>query len=170
MYDFARSGAGDYSIGPSNVFTYVDGDGSLKDLYASVEGIAEVKVSGDRLAAHLPLRGRGKDKDMSVTFDRCSDKEQAILTAAAEVADRLIAETYTYVQDLNDSTVRYTTWYGAHNENRMTLLRWQWRSMTENPKTRLSALAYICDCGGVVPPEGQVAIAWVSTCMVPAVG
>ena len=46
-YDFTHFGVGNYSIEPSNFFAYVGGDGTPKDLYATVEGVAKIRLFGD---------------------------------------------------------------------------------------------------------------------------
>lgn len=175
MYDFVQPSTGDYSIEPTNLFTYVDANGTPKALYATVEGIAKVKVSGNRLAVRLPFKGKGKGKSKSkskgkgkgktATFDDCSDREQAIIIAAAEAAEGVIAEAYSYIKDLEGPTERYTTWYGAYDKTRLESVQWHWEAMSTNTRTRLSTLDYSCVCGEVAPdPEGLETAAWVSTC------
>lgn len=172
MYDLAQSRVGGYSIEPSNVFTYLDADGSHKDLYATVEGTAEVTASGDRVAIGLPWwkskhKHQDEDEDEGITFHACSEKERAVLIAAAEAAERTIDDTYAYVKDLRGSTPRYAAFYGAYDESRAASVRKHWRLMSENPNTRLSTLSYTCTCGSRAPvaPSGRVTIAWVSTCI-----
>jgi len=53
-YGFTRSGAGHYSIKPSNVFVYVGDDRTPKGLYAIVEVVIEVKLSGNLAVAPSP--------------------------------------------------------------------------------------------------------------------
>ena len=53
-YKFTRSGAGGYFIKPSNLFTCVDVDRTLKEFYVVVGNVARVELSGD-LTASRPV-------------------------------------------------------------------------------------------------------------------
>jgi len=74
-YNFTRSGAGHYSIEPSNLLTYVDADGTPKDIRATVEDVAKVKLSGNLAVS------RAHDKRIS--YASCSYVEQVLAMTAA---------------------------------------------------------------------------------------
>ena len=149
-YDFTRSGAGDYSIEPSNLFTYVDTDGTPKDLHATVEDIVKVKLSGD-LA--VPRRVHNK-RD----FYGCSTEEQKILDIAIRVAEPQVEATLTYLKRMRGSTERYETWFGKYDEGRKDAVRTVFQRISDN--TAFAALTYDCTCP---KPKKPTTVAYVCT-------
>ena len=99
-YNFTRSGGGGFSIKPSTRFTYVDGDGTLKDLYATVGDVARVKLSGD-LDISPPIsytRGR---------FLGCSADEVTALITSTLDAGVIVQRAIQYLAGLTGGTPRY---------------------------------------------------------------
>ena len=153
LYDFAHSGGGDYSIKPSNLFTYIDADGTPKDLHATVEGIAKVRLSGD-----LTISWRVHNK--RATFNNCSPEDEDDLKAAIESAHDLVTEAYKYLRRISSGTPRYTAWFGTYRLNFKKAVEHTFEQMTaEDQFTRLS---YTCDpaCSGAKPEKRHKAKAY----------
>ena len=150
-YNFTRSGAGDYSIEPSNLFTYVDGDGALKDLYATVEDIAEVKLSGI-----LAVSRHVYDKCNSPRFQDCSWDEERDITSAAIKADTYAEESYNYLEHIWSDSVRYFRWFGWFAEHRWKILLEHFRKIKDGPTVNF---IYICT------DEEPTWYAWVCACI-----
>jgi len=134
-YNFTRSGAGDYSIGPSTLFTYVDADGTTKDLDATVEGVAEVKLSGNLAVS------RGHDK--RADFNSCSSTQQTQLTDAADGAQMYAFNAYGYISGLKSGTPRYTTWFGEYNSTRKNTVQSHYQLINGG---QYSSFTYDCSC------------------------
>ena len=138
-YNFTRSGAGDYSIEPSNRFTYVDGDGTLKDLYATVGDVARVELSGD-LAVSQPVYHK------RAPFIGCSpDQAQHIYTTALN-AEVLVLRALKYMPGLAGPTPRSEVWLGPwrfpiHEGFRLHLLLID--------RSRVSKSLYDCTCQNI---------------------
>ena len=120
-YSFLQSGAGDYSIEPSNLFTCVDADGNPRDLYATVEAIAKIKLSGN-LAVSRHTHGK------RATFSGCSAVQQKEIKVATKAAQKAAAKAYSYVKKVNikkpkPPKPRYTTWFGAYDATRLEKIR-----------------------------------------------
>ena len=134
-YDFTHSGAGDYSFEPSNLFAYIDGDGTPKELPATVEGIAKVNLSGD-LAVSPPAA------EKPPTFANCTKTQQAKLRAAGEAAHPLIVEAYNYLLTMRGRAERYTNWFGPHDLDRWKVVEKTLRQMSASDQ--FTRLKYIC--------------------------
>lgn len=147
-YDFTRSGAGDYSIKPSNLFTYVDGDGTPKGLYATVEHIAKVKLSGDFV---VPRHVRSKR-----AFVGCSDTQQMVVEAAIEAAKHRVEKSLIYLDSISAPTARYETWFGEYDEGRKETVRSSFQKMLQ--VADFSSLTYDCTCPD---PSKPITIAYV---------
>ena len=161
-YNLIQSGAGDYSIQPSNLFTYVDADGTPKDFYATVEGINKVNLSRDlaaeKTAPKHKLWGKKITKPKKATgpkhggkaakFHSCPSHREIEILSIAKEAEKLIAKTYAYTSKKlgRKATPRYTIWYGAYDKTRMGKVKDHWKMMSRNPETRLSTLEYSCAC------------------------
>lgn len=136
-YNFTQSGTGDYSIEPSNLFTYVDADGAPRELYAAVEGIAKVKLSGNLpLSQHIHNRRTG--------YTGCSAIQQAVINATAYAAQKIAAEAYAYIKNVSGPTPRYTTWFGAYDPARKARVQSVLKRISKN--TQFPKLTYHCDC------------------------
>jgi len=134
-YNFTKSGSGDYSIEPSNLFTYVDADGTPKDLYATVEDAIEVKLSGN-LAVSRP-------HDKRASFVSCSATRQSQINAAASSAQGLANNAHSYLQSISSGTRRYTTWFGAYTASRKSTVQSHFRLINSR---QFSGFTYDCTC------------------------
>ena len=136
-YDLTGSNGKELSIEPSNLFTYVDEDGTPKDFYATVGNIPKVKLSGD-LAARAP-----RDHDKRATFNGCTADQQSLLNTAAIDAQNYASSAFTAIQGTSSGTPRYTTWFGAYNTGRKNTVQSHFGSINGN---KFSSFAYDCTC------------------------
>jgi len=114
-YNFTQSGLGDYSIKPLNLFTYVEAGGTLKELYATVEDVVGVNLSGNLAVS------RAHDKRS--TYAGCSSSRQSQLSTDAANAQAYAGNTYSYVSGISSGTTRYTTWFGAYTAPRKSTVQ-----------------------------------------------
>ena len=139
-YEFSYSGVGDYSIEPSNFFAYVDGDGTPKDLCATVEGIAKLRLSGDlAVSPHIHDKRQG-------SFLGCEKRERAVLRARRDSAHTAIVNAYGYTRlipwDL--TTARLFTWFGDYSHRRRLVVEHTlWRMSARDQFTRLNYHCFI---------------------------
>ena len=134
-YNFTRSGVGSYSIEPSNLFTYVDGEGLPKNLYATVEDITEVKLSGN-LAVSRAYKKRA-------TFASCSWVEQTLTQTAVNNAQNYANSAYSYIQGISGGTPRYETWFGPYTDSRKSTVQDHFRLISSHS---FSGFTYDCSC------------------------
>ena len=127
MYDFTRSGAGGYFIKPSNLFTYVDVGGTLKNLRAAIEGVAEVKLSGD-----LAVSRRAYGRREGMMFTNCTLGEAEAISDAATEADLSVHNAYFYLRSISSATLRYTGWFGPWDQLRAEHVRTVFAAMLQN--------------------------------------
>ena len=135
-YNFTRSGGGGYSIKPSNRFTYVDGDGTLKDLYATVGDVARVKLSGD-LDISPPIsytRGR---------FLGCSADEVTALITSTLDAGVIVQRAIQYLAGLTVGTPRYTVWFGVYVFDRKEAVRALYARIDA---CKMRTFTFVCTC------------------------
>ena len=117
---FIQSGGGDHSIKPANHSTYVDADDTPEDLNATVEGIANIKLSGP-LAAPRHIH----DKRGGPTFRGCTPVEVNDILAAIYTGwkDARRAASGTDKLKMNDNNsnewaTKYRRWFGPIIEAR----------------------------------------------------
>jgi peptidyl-Lys metalloendopeptidase len=134
-YDFTRSGAGDYSIESSNLFAYVDADGTSKNWYATVEDVAAVKLSGVLAVSRV----HGK----RATFDSCTLAMESRLNASAASAQHLAANPYHSVSSPSSGPNRYTLWFGAHDASRIGTVQNYFELISSHD---FSSFTYDCNC------------------------
>ena len=171
-----QSGAGDYSIEPSNLFTYVDADGNTKDFYATVGGITKVKLSRDLAAhkrafkkfnpkkykpkKHKPKKPKPNTLGREARFDSCPTHRESEILVIAREAEEIIDKTYAYVKKLKRPTPRFTTWYGSRAGLGMDGIKRHWKKMSKNELTRLTTFHYGCSC-----PKGEKGALVYGTCI-----
>ena len=112
-YNFSLSGAGNYSIKPSSLFTYIDHvDGTPKDLHATVEDIPEVRLSGNLIVSRVLNRRDGERQG-------CTPLQSFNLDLAIGEADVLIEDAILFLGTRMNSPSpppRWTTWFGETDE------------------------------------------------------
>jgi len=109
-YNFTLSGTGNYSIEPLSLFTYLDVNGTLKDLHATVEDIAEVTLSGNLIVSRALDRRGGE-------FRACSPEQAAVITLAIDGARGPEGPIKSAIDALEAMvpgypSLRWTTWFG----------------------------------------------------------
>ena len=134
-YNFTLSGPGQYSIEPSNLFTYVDADGTLKDLHATVVDVAEVNLSGTLAVSRV--------HDQRTGFIGCSANRQSQIHAAARSAQAYSRNSYRYLAGISRGTRRYTTWFGAYVTARKNTVQNNFRLINSR---QFSSFTYDCTC------------------------
>lgn len=134
-YNFTQSGAGGYSIQPSNLFTYVDSDGTPNNLLANVEDAASVELSGNLAVTY------GYTKRAS--FNNCSSTMQSQADAAAVSAQDYAGSAYSYISDISSGTTRYTTWFGAYDSIRKSTVQSHYQSISSH---QYSSFTFDCTC------------------------
>ena len=134
-YNFTQSGAGDYSIGPSTLFTYVDADGTPKDLDATVGGVAKVKLSGNLAVS--------RSHDKRATFNSCSSTQQTQLNDAATGAQMYAFNAYGYISGMKEATPRYTTWFGVYNSTQKDTVQSHYQLING---AQFAGFTYDCAC------------------------
>lgn len=134
-YDFTRSGFGDYSIEPSNRFTYIDANGTPKNLNATVEGAANVRLSGNLGIPKPPP---------FVPFTNCTDNQKRVIGTTAIAAQHLASGSYNYIKAMSDPTPRYKAWFGRYSAARKKEVRKIFSRI--NRKTKFAELTYVCKC------------------------
>jgi peptidyl-Lys metalloendopeptidase len=135
-YDFTRSGAGMYSIEPSSLFTYVDGNGITRDFNATVEDVAEVELFGNLAVS------RAHDKRI---FLNCDQFQAYSIRKAIEHARGLVVKAHNYLRGINANTLdtrRYNTWFGKYTLYRATAVQTTFQQMLE----MFDRLTYECGC------------------------
>ena len=143
-YNFTRSGAGDYYIEPSNLFTYIDVDGTPKNIHATVRDVAGVKLSGNltffRVSDERPRGG----------YPGCTANDMNMLAAAAETAQDYAYDAYSYLKGIRDSTPLYSFWFGVYSHGRRRIVQEKFRWMNSR---RFSNYIYDCNCVDGRPDE-----------------
>jgi len=114
-YDLTSSGPGYYSVKPLNLFIYIDADGTLKDLYATIEDVTEVKISGNLVVSRV--------HDKRATFVSCSSSRRSQINTAVSNAQMSASGAYSYLQSTSSGTSRYTTWFGTYTASRKSIVQ-----------------------------------------------
>ena len=135
-YNFTLSGPGQYSIEPSNLFTYVDVDGTLKDFHAIVGDVAEVNLSGALVVPRV-------HEQRITKFVNCSSAEQTKLKAAAASAQTYAKNAHSYISGISSPTPRYLTWFGAYVRSRKNFVQNHFLLISSR---NFSSFTYDCTC------------------------
>jgi peptidyl-Lys metalloendopeptidase len=135
VYNFTRSGAGDYSIVPSNCFTYADADGTPKNLRAIVVDAATVKLSGNLSFSRI--------HNKRATFPSCSPTMQSLLNTAIANAQSLAFNAYAYAVSISSGTYWYTRWFGTYDASRLSIVQNHFELIADGD---FSSFTYDCSC------------------------
>ena len=144
-YSFTQSGAGDESIEPPNLSTYIDADDTPKDLQATVEGISKAKHSGNLVVPRHIRLGSNRPR-----FQRCSatnvERIEDALRDAHGLVDRAIAEI-----ERGGPQPNFETWFGGYSDYMADKVL---RNL-DGFKIHLDFSGYIIKCGyqGTTPTE-----------------
>ncbi|CAE6405943.1 unnamed protein product [Rhizoctonia solani] len=146
IYNFTRTGAGEYKIEALDTFDYVDEAGRL----SSLKAVAEPSVF--ELADHLvPSGASGSRSRMLISrhsgpqFNKCNDSQKKDITQAITDAEAYITEVQLYLGTQNAESDRYSTWFGGANASRFDTVRKHFSKIQGESWDTL----YDCDCNMV---------------------
>ncbi|KAI8981241.1 peptidyl-Lys metalloendopeptidase [Trametes punicea] len=137
-YNFTHSGAGKYTIEPSNLFHYVDPETQEPKEIRANTGAHVATVSG-KLAVARPTPAVTKREH----YHGCSPSEEQAVAAAAPAAQTYVAHALAYLENHTGPTPRYTTWFGAYTTERHSIVRTHFTHMDGND---FSSFTYDCSC------------------------
>ena len=137
-----QSGAGEYSTEPPKPSTHANGDGTPKDLHATVEGIA--KLSGDPRIAQAISRYT-HDKRAASKPHGCSAGRQQALFHAADMAETLATGAYQYLWVISDATPRYTKWFGRYDPSRKAAIQSVFQRVSQGNQFVGAYYSCVCD-------------------------
>ena len=120
---------------PLSLFTYVDVHGTPKDLYATVEDVAVVKLTGNLAVPRVNSK--------RATFNSCSPTAQSQLNTAATSAQTLAFNAYAYAMAISSGTYWYTRWFGAYDSSRLNTVRSHFELIVGHD---FSTFTYDCSC------------------------
>ncbi|KAG9102739.1 hypothetical protein FRC06_001271 [Ceratobasidium sp. 370] len=142
VYNFTRSGAGEYKFSASNVFQYVDASGKLVTVAADTQS-HKLSVGG-KLASlkGLPKHDRSGLARRAIGFRSCSSTQQSQITTAANSANTYVANANTYLAGISSGTTRYTTWFGTFTSSRFSTVKSHYSLIG----TDATASTYDCTC------------------------
>ena len=124
---------GDYSI-------YINTGGTPKDLYATVEGIDKVKLSGNPAVSR-----RVHDKRMISTtrliLNGCHPDDQITAERAIWGAESVAAQAYSSIKS-GRTPDAYMTWFGAYSSGRKKRVRNNFKAIKDN----VPGFTYGCGC------------------------
>jgi len=138
-YNFTLSGPGNYSIKPSNLFTYVGVNGTPEDLYAAVEDIAEVRLSGNHVVSRVLDRRAGD-------VQHCSMDQRLQISAAVIQAYLMARDAVKFINTINyfNPPPRWITWFGQFNACKRIYVRRVYELMISFGFAHFN---YDCSCG-----------------------
>ena len=134
-YDFSKTGAGEYSVKPSNRFTTVDENGNPQDVYATVGDTAKVKLSGDLSSSSA--------QDKWADPASCSPAQVLQLNTSAGDAQLYAKTAFAYISGVSNGTARYTTWFGAYDGIRQSTVKNHFQAINAG---NFSKFTYDCTC------------------------
>ncbi|CAE6489203.1 unnamed protein product [Rhizoctonia solani] len=119
VYDFTRTGTGEYVIEASGTFDYVDASGNLATLKAVTESSAfklpgNLVPSGTSRARSRKLRSR----QSGLNFKQCDDSQKRDVTQAVTSAETSITEVLSWFNTHSTATPRYKSWFGEYDSDR----------------------------------------------------
>lgn len=137
-YNFTVSGAGSYSIAPSNLFHYMDASGTPFEIRATMSGAAVSSVQGK-----LAVARTSSSLSRRATYLSCSSDRQTTLAAAISQAQSYADNAYSYISSLSSGTARYTTWFGTYDASRKSIVQDHFQKISSN---KFSSFTYDCSC------------------------
>ncbi|CAE7144933.1 unnamed protein product [Rhizoctonia solani] len=124
VYNFTRTGAGEYKIEAIETFDYVDEAGRL----ASVKAIVEPSVF--ELTEHLVPTGKPGSpsrrlwsRQSGLRSNQCSESQKQDIRQAITDAETYVAEVQLFLKTHNAETERYSTWFGEFNSTRFDIIK-----------------------------------------------
>ncbi|QRV85905.1 peptidyl-Lys metalloendopeptidase [Ceratobasidium sp. AG-Ba] len=148
VYNFTRSGAGEYQFSAGNVFQYVDASGKLATVAADTQS-HKLKVGGSLASFKgAPKHDSHRLGRRAIGFTSCSSTRQSQITTAANSANTYVANASKYLAGISSGTTRYTvytsfnTWFGTFTSSRFSTVK----SHYSNIGTDATSTTYDCTC------------------------
>ncbi|KAI0785485.1 peptidyl-Lys metalloendopeptidase [Irpex lacteus] len=136
-YDFASSGQGLYTLTGGNQFFFVDPDTNEPTLItASTVQPHTLSVTSEATTSRpSPVKREA--------YTACTTDQQTAITAAAAMAQSMVADSFNYVQAHTTRTIRYQVWFGAYSDaNHATVLT----NFANLNNGSYAAYSYDCSC------------------------
>ncbi|CAE6429157.1 unnamed protein product [Rhizoctonia solani] len=116
VYNFTRTGPGEYKIEALTTFDYMDETGRLASLKAMAEpSVFELTgrlVPSEKSASRFRLL---KPRQSGLRFNKCSQAQQNDIAQAITDAEAYITEVRLHFETHNAETERYSTWFGQYD-------------------------------------------------------
>ena len=108
VYNFTRSGAGEYKFSAGNIFQYVDASGKLATVAADTQS-HKLKVDGSLASFKgAPNHDRRGLARRAIGYTSCSSTRQTQIATAANSAVTYAANAVSYLNGISSGTTRWT--------------------------------------------------------------
>ncbi|KAH7322239.1 hypothetical protein B0J17DRAFT_723572 [Rhizoctonia solani] len=143
MYNFTRTGAGEYKIEAQDTLNYVDEMGRLASLTAVSES-SIFEITGNLVPSRTsstPSRLL-RSRQSGLRFRKCDEVQQKDITQAVKDAETYIAEAQLYFATHSVETERFSTWFGQYDSTRYDRVRDHFRKIQHESWNTM----YDCNC------------------------
>ncbi|CAE6490326.1 unnamed protein product [Rhizoctonia solani] len=142
VYNFTRSGAGEYKFSASNIFQYVDSNGQLATVAADTQS-HKLKVGGSLASFKgAPNHDKRGISRRAIGYTSCTSARQTLIATAANSANTYVANANTYLAGISSGTTRYTTWFGTFTSARFSTVKSHFSLIG----TDATSTTYDCTC------------------------
>ncbi|QRV85904.1 peptidyl-Lys metalloendopeptidase [Ceratobasidium sp. AG-Ba] len=142
VYNFTRSGAGEYKLSAGNLFQYVDASGKLATVAADTQS-HKLNVAGKLASSKgIPKHDSRGLARRAIGFRSCSSTQQSQITTAANSANTYVANANSYLAGISSGTTRYTTWFGTFTSSRFSTVKSHYSLIGTDP----TSSTYDCTC------------------------
>ncbi|CUA74943.1 peptidyl-Lys metalloendopeptidase [Rhizoctonia solani] len=142
VYNFTRSGAGEYKFSAGNVFQYVDSNGQLATVAAETQS-HKLKVGGALASAKgMPNHDRRGISRRAIGYTSCTSARQTLIATAANSANSYVSAANSYLAGISSGTTRYTTWFGTFTSARFSTVKSHYSLIG----TDATSTTYDCTC------------------------
>ncbi|KAF8759021.1 peptidyl-Lys metalloendopeptidase [Rhizoctonia solani] len=142
VYNFTRSGAGDYKFSAGNVFQYVDSNGQLATVAAEAQS-HKLKVGGSLASFKgAPKHDKSGIARRAIGYTSCSSTRQSQIATAANSANSYVSSANSYLAGISSGTTRYTTWFGTFTSSRFSTVKSHYSLIG----TDATSTTYDCTC------------------------
>ncbi|KAJ1299961.1 hypothetical protein OPQ81_002628 [Rhizoctonia solani] len=143
VYNFTRTGAGDYRIEALDTFEYIDATGKLASLKAVTE--SSTFTLTENLIPSGTSRSRSRmvgTRQSGLRFNHCDESQKKEITEAAASAETSITEVLSWFNTHPTVTPRYKSWFGEYESARFNQVKEHFGKIQgKSPQT-----AYDCSC------------------------
>ncbi|KAI0094340.1 deuterolysin M35 metalloprotease [Irpex rosettiformis] len=136
-YDFTSSGQGLYTLTGANKFYFVDPNTNEPTLLTAdaVQPHTMSVSSAATTARPSPVKREA--------YTACSPDQQTAITAAASMAQAMVADSFTHAQAHTARTIRYQVWFGAYSDANHATVLTNYASLNNGSYAEYS---YDCSC------------------------